>query len=62
MAVPGGSDAEGNVVAKPGELVEAEMIDFLCQRYHQLPSAVLAEDAHYMIKMLNLISAVTSTE
>lgn len=32
------------------------MVDFLCQRYHCLPSQVLAEDAE-IVRRLNLIAA-----
>jgi hypothetical protein len=41
--VGGGIDAEGNKVGKPPELQEAELILGLCDRFHKLPSEVLAE-------------------
>ena len=39
---------------KPAELTWAETVIGLCERFHVLPSAVLAEDAG-MLRMLNLI-------
>jgi len=32
------------VISKPAELARWELVDMLAQRYHVLPSAVLAED------------------
>lgn len=32
-------------MGKPAELAQAELVEMIAQRYHVLPSAVLAEDA-----------------
>lgn len=39
---------------KPAELAWAETVIGLCDRFHVLPSAVLAEDAG-LLRMLNLL-------
>jgi hypothetical protein len=39
---------------KPAQLAWAEQVIALCDRFHVLPSAVLAEDAG-LLRMLNLI-------
>lgn len=39
---------------KPAELTWAETVIALCERFGQLPSAVLAEDAD-LLRMLNLM-------
>ncbi|GGU13303.1 hypothetical protein GCM10010289_38730 [Streptomyces violascens] len=44
-AIPGGVDSDGRPVRKPGELIAAETILRLCDRFHCLPSQILAEDA-----------------
>lgn len=36
--------------------MEAELIDGLCQRWSCLPSAVLQENAAYVLRMLDLLS------
>jgi len=41
-------------VDKPAELTWAETVIGLCERFGQLPSAVLAEDAD-LLRMLNLM-------
>lgn len=43
------------MISKPAALDEAELIDGLCQRYHCLPSALLAEDVS-VIKMLAIVA------
>lgn len=40
-------------VGKPAELAWAETVLSLCDRFHVLPSAVLAEDAS-LLRMINL--------
>lgn len=52
--VGGAIDREGNVVSKPAELVEAELIIDLCERFGCLPSALLAEDASFL-RMLRIV-------
>lgn len=51
--VGGAIDREGNVVGKPAELVEAEMIVGLCRQFGCLPSQLLAEDVSFL-RMLNI--------
>lgn len=41
-------------MTEPIELMEAKMIDNLCQRYHCLPSEILAED----VSVLRMIETV----
>ena len=53
--VKGGTDRDGKVISKPLELYHAELIDGVCQRYSQLPSAVLDEDVS-LLKLLHLVS------
>lgn len=53
--VKGGTDRDGNVITKPVELYQAEIIDGICQRYHQLPSTVLDEDVS-LLKLLHIVS------
>lgn len=48
-------------MTKPWELEEAEIIDALCRRYHQLPSAVLAEDVS-ILRRLALLSGGQSQQ
>lgn len=33
------------------------MIEFLCQRYHCLPSQVMAEDAGELLRIVSLVNA-----
>jgi hypothetical protein len=53
LAVPGGVDADGATVSKPGQLSDAEFILTVCERFGCLPSALLAEDASLM-RMLKI--------
>ena len=53
-AVGGSVSADGELVGKPPELVEAELIDGLCQRYGCLPSALLAEDADLLLSVVGI--------
>ena len=55
-AVGGGVSADGERVDKPPELVEAELIDNLCQRYGCLPSELLAEDASLLMRVVSIAS------
>ena len=48
----GGFDSYGNLVTKPAELTNAEMILGLCDRFHKLPSEIENEDA----ELLSLIA------
>jgi len=52
--VKGGTDRDGKPIKKPAELATAELIDGICQRYGQLPSAVLDEDIS-LLKMLHIV-------
>ena len=54
-AVGGGVTADGELVTKPAELVEAELIDGICQRYGCLPSALMEEDADLLLGTLALV-------
>lgn len=47
-------DADGRVVTRPWELIRAELIDGLCQRYGCLPSQLLEEDAE-ILQMVNIV-------
>lgn len=49
--VGGAVDQEGNVVAKPAELIEAEVIEVICRRYHVLPDVARAADASILRHM-----------
>ena len=53
--VKGGTDRDGKVVSQPLQLYQAEIIDGICQRYGQLPSAVLDEDVS-LLKLLHIVS------
>ena len=53
--VKGGTDRDGKVVSQPLQLYQAEIIDGICQRYCQLPSAVLEENAS-LLKLLHIVS------
>jgi hypothetical protein len=53
--VKGGTDRDGNPITKPLELYQAEIVDGICQRYHQLPSVVLDEDVS-LLKLLHIVS------
>lgn len=52
-AVGGAWDSEGRMIGKPAELVEAEVIVALCERFHCLPSALLREDVGFL-KLLEI--------
>ena len=54
-AVGGGTDRDGNPIVKPPLLVNAEMIDGICQRYSCLPSSLMGEDVS-LLKMLNIVN------
>ena len=54
----GGSNRDGSPVTKPVDLLFAEMIDGICQRYGQLPSKVLEED----VMVLRILHAVSIGE
>jgi len=43
-------------VTKPAELMEAELVDGLCQRWGQPPSVILQEDAGYVLRMLTILA------
>ena len=51
----GGTYQDGTPVEKPPELVQAEIIDGLCQRFNCLPSQVLAEDVG-ILRMLDIVA------
>ncbi len=51
----GGTDREGNPIVKPSLLINAEMIDGICQRYSCLPSSLMGEDVS-LLKMLNIVN------
>ena len=53
--VKGGTDRDGKVVSQPLQLYQAEIIDGICQRYGQWPSAVLEENAS-LLKPLHIVS------
>ena len=42
-------------MTKPAKLVEAELIDGICQRYGCLPSALMEEDADMLLGTLALV-------
>src|SRR5690349_19057812 len=50
-----GFNPDGSLIRKPVELVEAEMIMGLCERFGCLPSQLLAEDAE-LLRYLELES------
>ena len=52
-ATRGGTDRNGNPIVKPAQLVTAEIIDGICQRYSCLPSQVLGEDVS-LIKTIQI--------
>lgn len=43
-------------MVKPWALVRAELVDGLCQRYHCLPSKLMAEDAHEILQILGILA------
>ena len=49
-------------MSKPAELLEAELVDGLCQRWGQPPSVILAEDAHYVLRMLAVLAEAKPPE
>ncbi len=54
-AVPGGVDSDGNPAAlKPRELIHAELILGLCERFGCLPSQLLAEDAE-LLRLMEIV-------
>jgi len=60
-ALKGGVNSDGSVVEKPIDLEFAQLIDGICQRYHQLPSQVLKEDAT-MIKIIHMVAIIEEKE
>ena len=44
-------------MTKPAELLEAELVDGLCQRWGVPPSVVLQEDAGYILQMMATLAA-----
>ena len=42
-------------MTNPAELVEADLVDGICQRYGCLPSALLEEDADYLLRTLAIV-------
>ena len=52
--VKGGVDIDGNVIEKPLELYQAEIIDGICQRYSCLPSELYREDVSLM-RLLHIV-------
>jgi hypothetical protein len=49
----GGTHSDGSVVERPAELATAEIVIGLCDRWHCLPSQVLAEPA-WVLRMLDV--------
>jgi len=49
-------------VTKPAELIEAELVDGLCQRWGVPPSVILAEDAGYVLRMLAILAEAKPPE
>ena len=56
-ATKGGTNRDGSPVTKPIDLTVAELIDGICQRYGQLPSAVLNEDV-MILKIIQTMALV----
>lgn len=54
-ATKGGTNRDGSQIGKPMDLVLAEIIDGICQRYSQLPSAVLNEDV-MVLKVIQIMA------
>src|SRR3972149_88826 len=50
-----GAYDDGGIVSKPAELLEAELVDGLCQRWGQPPSVILRENAGYVLRMLTIL-------
>ncbi len=61
LSVKGGTDRDGNPIEKPLFLAQAELIDGLCQRYGQLPSAILKENAS-VLKMVHAVILADDTQ
>ena len=57
-----GAFDDGERVSKPAELLEAELVDGLCQRWGVPPSVVLQEDAHYILRMLTILAEAKPLE
>jgi len=49
-------------VTKPAELLEAELVDGLCQRWGVPPSVILSEDAGYILRMMAILAAAKAPE
>jgi len=49
-------------VTKPAELLEAELVDGLCQRWGQPPSLILQEDAGYILQMMAILAEAKPVE
>lgn len=52
-SVPGGERADGTMVGEPWELARARKILYLCERFHKLPSEILAEPAE-LLRLINI--------
>ena len=49
-------------MSKPAELLEAELVDGLCQRWGQPPSVILRENAHYILSMMTILAEAKPLE
>ena len=49
-------------MSKPAELLEAELVDGLSQRWSVPPSVVLQEDAGYILRMLAILAEAKPLE
>ena len=54
-SVGGGTDRDGNPIVKPPQLVSAELVDGICQRYSCLPSQLEKEDVS-LLKILEIVA------
>lgn len=54
--------ATGRAVTMPPELVEAKLLDALCQRWGSPPSAILAEPAALVLHVLDLVTESMNAE
>ncbi len=54
-----GTTEEGG---KPPEVAEAELVESICQRYHKLPSEVLAEPAPYLLRHVWIINQLETAK
>ena len=49
-------------MSKPAELLEAELVDGLSQRWSVPPSVVLQEDAGYVLQMMAILAEARPLE